>query len=271
MARESYILANWKMNTTLSEAMVLVSGVLRKTEDLEKVNIVFFPPYIWLVPIKEQYRHAALGAQNVWWHPSGPYTGEIAVNMLKGIAKYVIVGHSERRSIFGEDDATVNAKLHAVLDAHLVPVLAIGEEAPLKIEHLSDAEIERHVASSRLGKALDGSTRGLTNNEWGKLIIAYEPVWAIGTGRNATGSYSANVIRALRRIIAKKTNKDIATEIPILYGGSVTRHSAAEFADQSTIDGVLVGGASLKVADFSAIAEAFAEAQKRRDKKNEIS
>lgn len=262
MANQKLIMANWKMNTTYSEAMVLVSGVLRTTEDLENVKIVFFPPTIWLVSIKEQYKRAILGAQNIYSYSDGPYTGETSAEMLKGVAKYVLIGHSERRTVFGEDDSLVSAKLHAAFRASLVPVLAIGEDAPIKLEGLTDEQVTSKIMSSVLGKSLFASTRGIKTSQWEKLVIAYEPIWAIGTGHNASGNYAASVIRALRRIILKVTNETIATDIPILYGGSVTRHSAAEYAGHKTIDGVLVGGASLKVSEFSSIAESFSLSNK---------
>jgi len=269
MDRPIYIMGNWKMNTSYSEAMVLVSGVLRNTEEYDDIKVVFFPPSLWLVPIKESYKTAQLGAQNIFSHISGPYTGEISPYMLKGIAKYVLIGHSERRSIFNEDDAIVNSKLHTTLDAHLTPVLAVGEEEEIDIEELQENEIEKRIENSRLGKSLISSTRGLSQNEWEKIIIAYEPVWAIGTGKNASGAYAAKIIKGLRRIIMQKTNKTIASDVPILYGGSVTHHSAAEYASQPTIDGVLVGGASLKITEFSGIAEAFNESKKWRQQTDE--
>lgn len=270
MANQKLVMANWKMNTTYSEAMVLISGVLRRCEDLENVKIVFFPPSIWLVPIKEQYKQALLGAQNIYSFAQGPYTGEISAEMLRGIAKYALVGHSERRTIFNEDDSLINAKLHAAFRANLIPVMAVGEEEPIKIENLTDEQILDKITSSILGKSLLASTRGLKSDQWEKLIISYEPIWAIGTGHNASGEYAARVIRSLRQIIKKEINETIASDISILYGGSVTRHNAADYAGYKTIDGVLVGGASLKIAEFSSIAESFSVSNKW-DKSNEVS
>ncbi len=269
MKRTKYIIANWKMNTTLSEAMVLAGGVLRRTDDLENVKVILLPPFLWLVPIKEQYKRANLGAQDIYSLQSGAFTGEISAEMLKGIAQYILVGHSERRSVFNETDADVNAKLHASLRTNIKPILAVGEENPMRLDGLKDDEITKRVSESRIGKSLISSTRGLSDKDWDRLIIAYEPVWAIGSGRNASGKYAAQVIRALRRMLLKKTNRTIATDVPILYGGSVTRNSVAEYAAQPTIDGVLVGSASLKISEFARIAEIFDEADKWRSDTNE--
>lgn len=255
--KNKYVIGNWKMNTTYGEAMVLAGGIERRTEAFDKVEVVILPPFTWLMPIKERYGRVKLGAQNMFSKLEGAYTGEVSGNMLKGLVKYVLLGHSERRSVFGEDSALVSAKLQTALNLHLKPVVAVGEEHPIAIEGKAQEEVNKIVAEGTLGKSLEASTKGVGPDSWRDIIIAYEPVWAIGTGKNATGKYATLIIEALRNIIAQKTSRGIANSVPILYGGSVTRHNAPEFADAPGIDGVLVGGASIKLPDFVAIAETF--------------
>ena len=265
MQRSIYIVGNWKMNTTLSEAMVLSGSVLKRTEKLHHINIVLAPPAIWLVPIREQYKRAKLAAQNIYSALEGPYTGEISALMLKGIAQYVILGHSERRSLFVEDNLLISAKIKTALKENITPILAIGEEKKLNLEGLTESGIGQRIHHSELFHQLKNSTSGLSERDWRRLIIAYEPVWAIGTGRNASGAYAARVIGELRELIGQKlASPDIAKSISILYGGSVSRASAPEYAGQAEIDGVLVGGASLKASKFISIAEAYADADKWR-------
>lgn len=265
MPRKIYIIGNWKMNTTLSEAMVLAGGILRRTEKFHHLNIVLAPPSIWLVPIKEQHKRAKLCAQNIYSTLKGAYTGEVSAIMLKGIAHYAIIGHSERRSTFGEDNMLVNAKVKTALRENITPIIAVGEEKKLDLEGLTDSGVTQRVLHSELIEQLKSSTMGLSGSDWENVIVAYEPVWAIGTGRNASGAYAARIIKELRDIIGQKlSGADIAKSVPILYGGSVSRHNAAEYAGQAEIDGVLVGGASLQVGEFSQIVEAFAGADKWR-------
>jgi len=255
--KKKYVLGNWKMNTTYGEAMMLAGSIERRTESLSGVEIVIFPPFPWLMPIKEKYNRVNLGSQNMYSKLEGAYTGEVSGNMLKGIVQYVLLGHSERRSVFGEDDAQIVAKLQTALNLHLLPVVAVGEEKMIRVEGKEQDEINKTVSDSALGKSFEASTKGIGSDGWRDMVIAYEPVWAIGTGNNATGYYASVIIEALRNIIAQKTSRGIANAVPILYGGSVTRHNAPEFAGALGVDGVLVGGASLKLADFVSIAETF--------------
>jgi triosephosphate isomerase len=264
MHRDIYIVGNWKMNTTLAEAMVLAGSVARQSEELNGLKIILAPPAIWLVPLRERFRTAKLAAQNMYSLTKGPYTGEMSATMLKGIAKYVILGHSERRTVFNEDDMLVNAKVRTALRENITPILAIGEEKPLDLEGLTDRGIGQRVRHSALYQSLKNSTTGLKKSDWEDLIIAYEPVWAIGAGHHASGVYAARIIQELRGIISDLAGSDIAKIVPILYGGSVSRHNAPEYAGQKEIDGVLVGEASLKARDFTDIAEAFAHAYQWR-------
>ncbi|HPM27838.1 MAG TPA: triose-phosphate isomerase [bacterium] len=266
--RETIVAGNWKMNTTIADAMAIVGGVLRRNDEFGRVKVIFLPPSIWLVPIKERYRSATLGAQNIYSHLRGPYTGELSVEMLHAIAKYVLVGHSERRTVFGEDHALINAKLKTVLQANLRPILAVGEEAKLNIGKKEKRDILALVKKSELGRSLVSATRGLSHSQWSKMVLAYEPVWAIGSGQAASGNYANSIIGALRAMVVQLANDKVATNIPILYGGSVSRYTAPDFAQFENIDGVLVGNASLRVAEFSNIIETFALARARRKNEN---
>ena len=269
MGRPLYVVGNWKMNTTYADAMVVVGEVNKLVAPVKNVTTVYLPPYIWLVPLVEKFPKINIGAQNMYYKEEGAYTGEISPLMLKGIAEYVLVGHSERRSIFNEDNVTINAKLKTALKFNFKTILAVGEPRAIGMKGLTDEGISQRIIHSDIIHDLKASTKGLTKVEWAKLIIAYEPVWAIGTGKNADGVYASRIIREIRDTIAQLASRDVADKVPILYGGSVNRQNAAEFAGQSQIDGVLVGGASLKAKDFSDIVEAFGQSHKwRRDEAN---
>ena len=256
--KNKYVIGNWKMNTTLAEAMILTGGVARTLPRLSnRLSVILLPPSIWLVPLRQRYKNVNLGAQNMYSHIEGPYTGEISAQMLKGIAKYILIGHSERRTVFGEDDALIAAKVKTALNNNLRPILAIRETEKFADKELEAPAVDRNINNFGFIKSLQLATRGLKDDDWQKIIIAYEPVWAIGTGKNATGVYAGNVAAIIRSAIAKSTDQEIAKKVPILYGGSVTRYNAAEFAAQESLDGVLVGGASLKLKEFLGIIEAY--------------
>lgn len=269
MGRPLYVVGNWKMNTTYADAMVVVGEVNNNVQKVKNVTTIYLPPYIWIVPLLEKYPKINIGAQNMYYKEEGAYTGEISPRMLKGVVDYVLLGHSERRSIFKEDNPTINAKLKTALKFNFKPILAIGETRPIGMKSLTDEGISQRIMHSDIIHDLKASARGLTKAEWSRLIIAYEPVWAIGTGKNADGVYAARIVREIRDLIAQLTSREVADKIPILYGGSVNRQNAAEYAGQREIDGVLVGGASLKAKDFSDIVEAFGQSHKwRRDEAN---
>lgn len=245
------IIANWKMNTGFSEALGLTKKIAQETKKLKNINIVLCPPFIWLYPLskilKKLNSRIELGGQNVYFENKGNFTGEISPLMLKRICRYVIIGHSERRRFLAETDEMINKKFQAVLKNGLRPILCVGEFEKTEIS-------ENHLYGSvfqQLGRAI----KGVTKENIKKAIIAYEPVWAIGTGKPATGKYAAEMIVSLRDRLSIIYNRKIAREIKILYGGSVDAGNILEFIRQPGIDGVLAGGASLKVKEFLKICE----------------
>ncbi len=256
------IVANWKMNTTLSEALLLANGVKEGVADLSHIEVVLCPPFPWLVSVAEAVEayhipFLRLGAQNLFWKEEGAFTGEVSATMLRGLADYVILGHSERRRIFHESDTELAAKLALAVAAGLRPILCVGELKAPSSQLLADPGdlTERQIAP--ILHQLTAAIKDLPKTVVEKLIIAYEPVWAISTTKNpkvATGFYANQVARYLRKELAKKVG-DAASDMLILYGGSVNPENAAEFIHQSELQGVLVGGASLKVKSFVSICQ----------------
>lgn len=252
------IVANWKMNTSLAEASILASSI---KHDLGSVNTeaVICPPSIWLVPVAEilhSIKNIFIGAQNVFWEQRGAYTGEISPKMLKNIAKYVIIGHSERRKYLAEDLEMINKKIKATLEVGLIPIVCIGEEKKRRLEIRNYTKPLKIDIAAPLFREISCIFRGISNDEMKKIVITYEPIWAISTSDNskaATGAYASAVIVGIRSKIAKLYNQKIAQEMRILYGGSVDRKNITEFLDQPEINGCLVGGASLKLREFLAI------------------
>jgi triosephosphate isomerase len=247
------IAGNWKMNTTLSEATALVAEMLEELDGVKGVEKVLCPPFISLAAIKDMLKGTSvkLGAQNLHFEEKGAYTGEISPLMLAELCDFVIIGHSERRQYFGENGEVVNKKIRAALKSGLKPILCIGE----RLEE-NEAGKTAEVVTGQLEDAMDGVDYP------GGFIIAYEPVWAIGTGRAATGEQANETISLIRSNISGMYGNDAAQDVRILYGGSVTAGNAAEFMRQSEIDGALVGGASLKANDFLSIVRQTAEIKK---------
>ncbi len=248
--RTPMIAGNWKMNTTVSEAIELVSEMRRGLDEIADVDKVICPPFISLIPVSELIKGSSikLGAQNLYFEEKGAYTGEISPPMLANLCELVIIGHSERRYYFDETGEMVSKKVMAALRAGLKPILCVGER-------LDDYEAGRteDVVTGQLKSSLDGVS-GLSD-----LIIAYEPVWAIGTGRAATGEQANGTIGLIRRSIARLYSDEIARDLRILYGGSVTADNIAEFIQQPEIDGALVGGASLNAGQFLSIVKQTSE------------
>ncbi|MBI2979489.1 MAG: triose-phosphate isomerase, partial [Chloroflexi bacterium] len=238
------IAGNWKMNTTVSEAVKLVNDMRRGLDAIDSVDKVICPPFVSLVNIKELIKGTSikLGAQNVYFEEKGAYTGEISPLMLAGVCEFVIIGHSERRQYFNETGEIANKKVRAALKVGLKPILCVGER-------LADNEAGRtaEVVTEQLRSSLGGISAPDT------LTIAYEPVWAIGTGKAATGQQSNQTIGFIRSRVAELYNDSFARKVRILYGGSVTADNIAEFIRQTEIDGALVGGASLKADQFVSI------------------
>ncbi len=248
--RVPMIAGNWKMNTTISEAVQLVNEMRRELDEVGGVDKVICPPFISLAAVKELIKGSSigLGAQNLYFEEKGAYTGEISPLMLADLCEFVIIGHSERRQYFNETGEIVNKKIRAALKVGIKPILCIGER-------LEENEAGR--TEEVLTEQLRSSLAGIDNLH--SLIIAYEPVWAIGTGKAATGKQANETIGFVRRNIAKLYDKEIAQDLRILYGGSVTADNTTEFMQQPEIDGALVGGASLKANQFLSIVRQTSE------------
>lgn len=238
------VAGNWKMNTTVAEAEELASSMRDELEGIEGVEKVLCPPFVSLAVVGKVLGGSSvkLGAQNMYFEAKGAYTGEVSPVMLKGLVEFVILGHSERRLYFGEGDELVNKKVQAALDSGLKPILCVGE----RLE-----ENEAGNTEEVLTRQLEGSLAGIAPTA--ELTVAYEPVWAIGTGRAASGLTAAASIKFIRDTLARLWDGDAAQQVRILYGGSVTSSNIAEFVSQGEIDGALVGGASLKIDDFPGI------------------
>ncbi len=242
--RTPLIAGNWKMNTTLAESLALVEEIKERLDIIEGVEKVLCPPFISLTSVKKLLQGSSikLGAQNIYFEEKGAYTGEVSPLMLSGICEFVILGHSERRQYFGETDEVVNKKVHAALKAGLTPILCLGE----KLEEMEARKTEEVVT-----RQVNGALKGIQSPQ--PLVIAYEPIWAIGTGRAATAEEANITIAIIRKTLSQLYGDGIALETRILYGGSVTADNIFEFVIQPEIDGALVGGASLKAEEFLSI------------------
>jgi len=245
--RKVIIAGNWKMNKTPSEAIQLVDEFKRLVVDVSGVDIVVCPPFVDLQDVCEAVNehNIEVGAQNVFWEDSGAFTGEISALMLKYLGvKYVIIGHSERRQYFGETNETVNKRLRAALKHGLIPIVCVGENLSQRESNKTFDVIKDHC---------EGSLANLTLDEISRVVLAYEPVWAIGTGKTATPDQAQEVHAYIRQLLGRLFNEDVARTVRIQYGGSVTPENAATLMAKPDIDGALVGGASLKASSFAAI------------------
>jgi triosephosphate isomerase len=252
MMRRPLIAGNWKMHFTVPEGLEYALRLRRELEPYaELVDLVVLPPSVMLWEIANALRGCPIkvGAQNAGWEDQGPFTGEISPKMLAGWCDYLLIGHSERRQLFGETDEELNRKLQAALRHGLKVILAVGET-------LEEYETGRTVEV--ITRQLSAALYGITLKKATELTIAYEPVWAIGTGKAATPEYANQTMGLIRRLLAG-TFADLASSIGVIYGGSVTPANARSLMEQPEIDGALVGGASLKAADFSQIVQATAE------------
>ncbi len=252
--RVPMIAGNWKMNTTVGEAIELVNDMLQGLDEIDNVDKVICPPFISLAAVRELVKGSSvkLGAQNLYFEEKGAYTGEISPLMLADLCEFVIIGHSERRQYFNETGGIVNKKIQAALKVGLKPILCIGERLEENEAGRTEEVVTEQLSSSLAGI---GYLSGLT--------IAYEPVWAIGTGRAASGKQANKTIGFIRQTISPKYGKRVAQDLRILYGGSVTADNIAEFISQPEIDGALVGGASLKANEFLSIVKQTSEIKGR--------
>ncbi|HZQ39100.1 MAG TPA: triose-phosphate isomerase [Dehalococcoidia bacterium] len=249
---------NWKMNPpTLDEAVELAEDLATPLGALAGTDMVLFPPLPFISPVADRLDGTAIavGVQNLHWEPKGAFTGEVAVSMLPERVGWTLIGHSERRQYFCESDETVNKKLRAVLGT-LRPIVCVGESLAERDAGQVEAVLERQVRG-----ALEGVELGAEFNPDSALQLAYEPVWAIGTGRAATPEQANQAMGFIRRVLATLRGEEFARRLRILYGGSVTDKNVAEIMAQPEIDGALVGGASLNAGAFAAIARAIAAAR----------
>ena len=242
--RAPMIVGNWKMNATVSESIELVDAMRQGLDQIDNVDKVICPPFISLAAIRELLKGSSikLGAQNIYFEEKGAYTGEISPLMLADLCEFVIIGHSERRQYFNETGEIINKKIRAALNVRLKPILCVGE----KLEE-NEAGRTEEILTGQLRTSLAGLDY-LTG-----LIIAYEPIWAIGTGKAATGKQANGAIGLIRHNIFELYDERAAQDVRILYGGSVTAANATEFINQHEIDGALVGGASLSANQFLSI------------------
>lgn len=242
--RRPLIAGNWKMNTRLEEAENLVRAMLAELDSIDGVEKVLCPPFISLAILKELTKTTSvkLGAQNMHFEDRGAYTGEISPLMLTDLCDFVILGHSERRQYFAETDEIINKKVKKALEFGFKPILCVGE---------SLEDNEAGGTEKMITKQVKADLAGVSPTS--QLVIAYEPVWAIGTGRAATGKQANITISLIRSIVANLWNRETAKAVRILYGGSVTSSNIAEFIAEPEIDGALVGGASLKASEFVSI------------------
>jgi triosephosphate isomerase len=247
--RKALIAANWKMFKTVTEAIFFVRSIQEQTGPCDDREVMIAPPFTALKPVRDilQQRGYCLAAQNTHWEEKGAFTGEVSPVMLKDLGcDYVIVGHSERRQLFGETDETVRLKAASVFKAGMVPVVCVGEVLEQR---------EKGKTFEVIGSQLDGALEGLSAAQAQRLVIAYEPVWAIGTGKTATPGQAQEVHAFIRQRIGARFDKEVENKTRILYGGSVKPDNVDTLMAEPDIDGALVGGASLEVGSFKRIIE----------------
>jgi triosephosphate isomerase len=248
--RVPIIAGNWKMYKTVAEAIVLAQEISRAVVDIDGVDVIICPPFTALAPLKEIVvsTKVKLGAQNMYWEEQGAFTGEISPLMLAELCDYVILGHSERRQFFAETDEGVNKKIKSALAHELTPIVCVGENL---------AQNEAGETATFVGGQVKAAFAGLSAEDVVKIVVAYEPIWAIGTGRNADPAPANSIIGlSIRGAIAEMYNEDTAQQVRVQYGGSVKPDNIEGFMAQPDIDGALVGGASLKIDSFLPLVKA---------------
>lgn len=256
MKRRALVAGNWKMNTTVVEATMLSQDICnRYYNDYDNVETVLCPPFISLKSVATVLDYdksdIALGAQDVFWEKSGAYTGAISPQMLKAVGcRYCIVGHSERREYFGESNNDVGRKAKALLSVDITPIVCVGEGIDVR-------EVGAGEALDFVVVQVAAALESIDFADVGRIVVAYEPIWAIGTGRTATPEIAQDMCAGIRACIADIAGADAANKVRILYGGSMKPENAASFAPEPDIDGGLIGGAALKSQDFLGIVKAF--------------
>jgi triosephosphate isomerase len=252
--RKPILAGNWKMYKTLDEAVTLVKGIKSELAAFD-VDVVVCPPFTALATVRQTIGDAAigLGAQNMYWEPQGAFTGEVSPLMLKELCQYVILGHSERRQYFGETDQGVNRKILAAFEHGLTPIVCVGENL---------AQNQAGETLAFVGSQVRGALKDVSAVQVVNLILAYEPIWAIGTGVPATGQGANEIIaQAIRGVLADLYDAQVANQVRVQYGGSVKPANVQEFMSQPEIDGALVGGACLKADSFAAIVRGAIQAK----------
>ncbi len=250
--RKPMMAGNWKMNMTVAEALALTRQIVQLVGDTTAVEMLLCPPSVCLHPLKaiSSAMPFSLGAQNCHWEDSGAFTGEISPPMLHGLADYVILGHSERRQLFGETDETVNKKTHAALTHKLAPIVCVGESLDQNESGQTAAIITAQVQAA---------LAGLSAEQLQSLVIAYEPIWAIGTGRAATAETAGEICGLVRNILRESHGAAVADTTRVLYGGSTKPDNIGAIMEQPDIDGALIGGASLEAASYAQMVKITAE------------
>jgi triosephosphate isomerase len=250
MARKLFIAGNWKMNLDMAGATALATALRESIGSIDQIELAVFPPYVYLPAVVDALEGSTVGvgAQNMYYEDSGAFTGEISSGMILDVGcKYVLLGHSERRHVLGEEDEGINRKVRKAIDAGLDVVLAVGE-----LLEQREAEKTEQVVTEQVEKGL----AGVDKSAMAKVTIAYEPVWAIGTGKTATPDQAQEVHALIRSLLENTYDGEVAQGTRIQYGGSVKPANAADLLGQPDVDGALVGGASLKTEDFTAIVKA---------------
>ncbi len=244
--RKAIIAGNWKMNKTMAETKAMIAELAPKVKDAD-CDVVLCVPYTDILAAKRAAKgtNIKIGAENVHWAEKGAFTGEVSAEMLKELkVDYVIIGHSERRQYFGETDETVNKRTAAALNAKIRPIVCVGETEDERVNGLTEKVLYRQITEG---------LKGFKSKDFDKIVIAYEPVWAIGTGRTATATDANVTIGYIRKVLAKKFRGSVAEKTRIQYGGSMNVKNCKELMAEEEIDGGLIGGASLKADDFAYI------------------
>jgi triosephosphate isomerase len=245
--RKPFLAGNWKMTTDAASAVALAKGIVAEVGHVDNIDVAVCPPFVYLQAVAAALSssNVALGAQDVFYQPNGAFTGEISCQMLKDVCcAYAIIGHSERRHVIGETDELINKKVKGAIDGGLLPIFCVGE----LLEERQSGKTNQ-IVGDQVKKGLDG----ICQERILAVTIAYEPVWAIGTGVNATSQQAQEVHAMIRDLLAKLYNKEIAQQLRIQYGGSAKPANTAELMAQPDVDGLLIGGASLKASDFAAM------------------
>jgi len=256
------IIANWKMNLSLSDALVLSGQIAGAAEKLKNIEVVIAPPAIYLYPIKEHLKAKSenlhLCAQDVFYQDEGAFTGEISALMIKNICSFSIIGHSERRKYFGETDEIISRKLKTLLKNNMKAIICVGENEKYHLEDHFNYEVKRMKLSDGIISSAEKILSGIAKSQFKNIVLAYEPIWAIGTCNNASASYTSSVCYILKSHLTEKFGEAV-NDIRVIYGGSTSAQNTSEYMSQPNIDGLLVGSSSLSSKEFNQICREASE------------